>query len=221
MHNILAFDVSNNSCSVAISSGRNILSFTQNFAPTLQAEILMIMVESALKQTHINYADIDYLAVTVGPGSFSGIRIGIAAARGILYASNIKGIGITNFEMSFYRLQEQVKHFDSAVIILNAYREQLYIQQFLKSGEKKDPKVIHINNIKCFFESLTGEIACTGNGLYQVYDKIKNLDHLILLPRFSVLQATYLTRYAHEKISSNRNLDAIEPLYIGFPVQCH
>ena len=109
MNKILCFDVSNNNCSVAIANGQEILSYKQELTPSVQAEKLVVMIESAFRETGMDYADIDYLAVTVGPGSFTGIRIGLAAAKGILYASDIVGIAITNFEAAFYRLKMQVK----------------------------------------------------------------------------------------------------------------
>lgn len=216
MNKILCFDVSNNNCSVAIAIGQEILAFKQELTPSVQAEKLLIMIESALKETNMDYSDIDYLCVTVGPGSFTGIRIGLATAKGIMYASNINGIAITNFEAAFYRLKMQVKDFDSAIIILNAYRNQLYVQQFFQDGKVLDPILMDSNSIKDYLTRQTGTIVCTGSGLKEVYDQIKNMDKLILLPRFPVVRAIHIARYADEKIKSGK-FSPIEPLYIRPP----
>lgn len=215
MNKILCFDVSNNSCSVAIARGQEILSFKQELTPSVQAEKLLVMIESAFKETSMDYSDIDYLAVTVGPGSFTGIRIGLAAAKGILYASDIKGIAITNFESAFYRLKMQVKEFDSAIIMLNAYRNQLYIQQFFQD-RTLDPVLMDSDAIKDYLVGQSGRIVCAGSGLKEVYDQIKDIDKLVLLPRFPTVRAIHIARYADEKINAGK-IDPIEPLYIRPP----
>ena len=83
VNRILAFDVSNNSCSVAISAGQEILAYREDLRPSMQAEILILLIERALQSINYDYKDIDYLALTNGPGSFTGIRIGLATAEGI------------------------------------------------------------------------------------------------------------------------------------------
>ena len=216
MNKILCFDVSNNNCSVAIARGQEILSFKQELTPSIQAEKLMIMIESAFKEAAMDYSDIDYLAVTVGPGSFTGIRIGLAAAKGLLYASNIEGVAITNFEAAFYRLKMQVKEFDSAIIMLNAYRNQLYVQQFFQDGTMLDPMLIDSDSIKAYLENQSGRVVCTGSGLKEVYAPIKDMNRLVLLPRFPIVRAIHIARYADDKINAGR-IDSIEPLYIRPP----
>lgn len=216
MNKILCFDVSNNSCSVAIARGQEILSFKQELTPSVQAEKLIVMIESAFRETAIDYSDIDYLAVTVGPGSFTGIRIGLAAAKGILYASDIEGVAITNFEAAFYRLKMQVKEFDSAIIMLNAYRNQLYVQQFFPDGKMLEPVLMDSDSIKVYLANQSGRVVCTGSGLKEVYDQIKDINRLVLLPRFPTVRAIHIARYADDKINAGK-IDSIEPLYIRPP----
>lgn len=216
MNKILCFDVSNNSCSVAISEGQNILSFEQELRPSMQAERLMVMIENVLKNAHMQYQDFDYLAVTVGPGSFTGIRIGLAAAKGILYASKIKGVAITNFEATYYRLTGQVQNYDTAIILLNAYRSQVYMQIFAKDGAQEDPKLIDNNSIRSMLESMNGKIVCAGSGLSTIYSDIRDLENIIMLPRFPTIKAIHIARYADDTINKGI-INPIEPLYIRPP----
>lgn len=216
MNKILCFDVSNNSCSVAISEGQNILSFEQELRPSMQAERLMVMIENVLKNAHMQYQDLDYLAVTVGSGSFTGIRIGLAAAKGILYASKIKGVAITNFEATYYRLTGQVQNYDTAIILLNAYRSQVYMQIFAKDGAQEDPKLIDNNSIRSMLESMNGKIVCAGSGLSTIYSDIRDLENIIMLPRFPTIKAIHIARYADDKINKGI-INPIEPLYIRPP----
>ena len=216
MNKILCFDVSNNSCSVAIAAGQEILSFEQNLSPSVQAEKLLVIIESVLAKAQMQYSDLDYLAVTIGPGSFTGIRIGLAVAKGILYASGIKGVAITNFEASFYRLKMQVKEFDSAIIMLNAYRNQLYVQQFYADGTKLEPILMDIVDVKDYLQRQSGKIVCAGSGLKEVYEQIKDIENITCLPRFPSIRAIHIARYADDKINRG-DFSPIEPLYIRLP----
>jgi tRNA threonylcarbamoyladenosine biosynthesis protein TsaB len=218
---ILAFDVSNNSCSVAISAGQDILAYEEDLNQSMQAENLILLIEKALKSVNYNYDDIDYLALTNGPGSFTGIRIGLATAEGILISSNIKGLTISNFEMSYYRLLRQVKHFDKAVILLNAYRDQLYYQEFDSLGNKGNYGIVDINQAydNLFLNHENERIVCTGNGASEIYDQIEKAANITTLPRFARINATQICKIADDKINKgelNENKD-IEPLYIRPP----
>ena len=216
MNKILCFDVSSNSCSVAIAEGQNILSFEQEMRPSMQAESLMVMIKRALKNTGKQYKDLDYLAVTTGPGSFTGIRIGLAVAKGILYASDMQGIAIDNFESANYRLKMQVKEYDPAFIILNAYRNQVYVQEFIPNGNKTKPSLIDNADIIDILKQKKGRTICTGSGMAIIYPELKNLDHLTILPRFPNVGAIHIARFADDKINNNE-FTPIEPLYIRPP----
>lgn len=216
MNKILCFDVSNNSCSVAVAAGQEILSFEQELSPSVQAEKLLVIIESVLKKAQMQYTDLDYLAVTIGPGSFTGIRIGLAAAKGILYASGIKGVAITNFEAAFYRLKMQVKEFDSALIMLNAYRNQLYVQQLYADGKKDKPVLMEITDVKSYVQKQNGKVICAGSGIKEVYEQIKDIENITCLPRFPSIRAIHIARYADDKINMG-DISPIEPLYIRPP----
>ena len=216
MNKILCFDVSNNSCSVAISEGQNILSFEEERRPSMQAERLMVMIESALKNIGKEYQDLDYLAVTTGPGSFTGIRIGLAVAKGILYASNLKAIVINNFESAYYRLKMQVKNYDSAFIVLNAYQNQMYVQEFAQNRDGEKPILTDNIEIIELLREKEGRIICAGSGIVALYPELKGLDHLTILPRFRTIKAIHIARLADDKINKG-DFAPIEPLYIRPP----
>ena len=164
----------------------------------------------------MQYQDIDYLAVTIGPGSFTGIRIGLAVAKGILHASSMQGVAIDNFEAANYRLAMQVREYDTAFIILNAYRHQVYVQELVQDGTKSQPKLMDNSGIADLLKERKGRIVCTGSGLPEIYTEIKNLNNLIILPRFPTIKAIHIARFADNKINKGI-FDPIEPLYIRPP----
>ena len=223
MNKILAFDTSNNSCSVAISYGQNIVAYVEELRPSMQAERLISMIEEVLLEAKLEYRDLDYLALTKGPGSFTGIRIGLAAAKGILLASGIKGLSVTNFEIAYYRARAQIANYDKIYTFINAFKNQLYMQVFDKKSIIVEPALVDFDQAINILNSEDRNIICTGSGLELIYQKVKDNVNVIFLPRFSRIKAIHICRYANDLIAQDK-LDNIsmqnhsmEPLYIRPP----
>ena len=211
---ILAFDTTNDTASVAISEDQNILANIEELRPSMQAERLLPMIKEALEYSKLSYEDIDYLAVSSGPGSFTGIRIGLAAAKGLLLGTKIQGTVVSNFEVTHFRAMSQVKEYDKIIVILNAYRNQLYMQIFdRKNTIETLPLLIDYEDAVSLLEQESGKTICAGSGVGCIYHKIKFLPNLIILPRFTRVRAIYLCRY-FSSLQSFKNLKPISPLYI-------
>ncbi len=95
---ILALDTAGPHCSVAVTEGREVLSSLTETMDRGQAERLVPMAQSALDLSGIGWRDLDAIAVGVGPGNFTGIRISVAAARGLALALGIRAIGVSTFD---------------------------------------------------------------------------------------------------------------------------
>lgn len=95
MRKILAIDCAHGDCSAALSDGEKIISEIDEQMERGQAERLIPMVRDVLKQADASFADIDVVAVTTGPGSFTGVRVGLAAADGIAMAAGLPMIGVS------------------------------------------------------------------------------------------------------------------------------
>ncbi|WP_375319394.1 tRNA (adenosine(37)-N6)-threonylcarbamoyltransferase complex dimerization subunit type 1 TsaB [Candidatus Tisiphia endosymbiont of Oplodontha viridula] len=218
---ILAFDTVNNSASVAISEDKIILAYIEDLRPSMQAEKIVPMIEEALRIAKLSYHDLNYLAVTNGPGSFTGIRIGLSVAKGILLSTNIIGSTISNFELSWWRATRQVKNYNKNVVLkffifFNAYREQLYSQVFDQDGQVSIPLLINYDQAVQLLNIEDNTIkVCAGNGVGMIYDKIRDKKNVIILPRFTRVKALYICQYIADKIAIQYKFsNSIEPLYI-------
>lgn len=211
---ILAFDTSNNTASVAISEGQNILAYNEELRPSMQAERLLPMIEDTLAYSGLSYQQIDYLGVINGPGSFTGIRIGLAAAQGILLPTKIKGTAVTTFEMAYFRACMQVKIYHKIIVIINAYRAQLYTQIFDRGGNSSKALLIDCNAMIELLSKENYPITLVGNGIEIIYDQIKHLPNIIVLPRFTKVKALHICRYIDNKILKGSPLSPLEALYI-------
>lgn len=120
---ILAIDSCTNVATAALMEDSVLLAETVMNHKQTHSEKLLPAVESMLAMSGNTYADIDRFAVTVGPGSFTGQRIGIAAVKGIAFGRGACCIGVSALEAMAYNLPA----FDGIICpIMNARREQVY-----------------------------------------------------------------------------------------------
>lgn len=140
--NILAFDTCFNACSVAV--GRDLGShherLEQYFEPrdTGHAESLMPMIDRAMSDSGLAFGDLDRIAVTTGPGTFTGMRIGIAAARALRLATGVPLVTASSLavmaEDASDDLGEERLANRALAIAVDARRGQVYIQLFGRGG---------------------------------------------------------------------------------------
>lgn len=96
-----------------------------------QAELIFPRIEALLERNGVAYADLDRVAVTTGPGSFTGLRIGLSAARGLGLALGIPVIGVP----SLLAISLSAPPGTPAVVLLDARRDQAYFQRFAGPGQ--------------------------------------------------------------------------------------
>ncbi|SDG23622.1 tRNA threonylcarbamoyladenosine biosynthesis protein TsaB [Limimonas halophila] len=94
---LLAFDVAGGGCAVAVRRAGELAAVRDEPMRRGQAERLVPMIEDAMAEAGLAYADLDAVGVTTGPGAFTGVRIGLATARGFALALGIPAIGVTSF----------------------------------------------------------------------------------------------------------------------------
>lgn len=212
---ILAFDTSNATASVAISIDQKIVAYNEEIRPNMQAERLIYMIEQSLNDANFTYNDIDYLGVISGPGSFTGIRIGLATAKAITMSTRILCSTVTNFDIALFRAQMQISNHDNPVfaIILNAMRNQLYFQIFKDNTESKCC-ILDQNAVYNILKDYKNRVVCAGSGINAIYQQIKHLKHLKIIPRFQRIKAIHICRHLNNLMSAGKAIRPIAPLYI-------
>ena len=165
---ILAIDTANAYCSIAIITDDAILDSMRSTQVNKQAESLFIMIEALLERNSLSYRSIDIFVVTKGPGSFTGVRIGMAAAKGLSLITQKKLYGISTLEtLAFIKISSSK---DNIHAILNAGRDKAYYQLFTCDLEPLCvPKIISIGEIGAF----NGTIATNVSGYGEVLPDAK------------------------------------------------
>lgn len=130
---ILAIDTSGPACAVALldSAQQRVLHARSDDIGRGHAEHLFSMIDDALSQCRCAFEDIARISVLRGPGSFTGLRVGIAAARGLALALDVPCIGID----AFAAFHHAVDHAQPLAIALDARRGQVWIAEFDADGD--------------------------------------------------------------------------------------
>jgi len=213
---ILAFETASGLCSIAISEGPDVLATELIFENSKQAESLTPMIQSILGRLKMNFSDIDYIATTNGPGSFTGIRIGLSCALGLSLVTNITPIIVSNFAIINYKIREQYRNFDFSINLIDAYRDECYIQIFDKNNKPvTEPNLLNIQDAKAEILKLKGQIVCAGSAAKTIQDIECNA--ISILPRFPFPDARIICKLAHSQIVKGEFSSVIEPLYIRLP----
>lgn len=130
---ILAFDTTLGSCSVALTKGSNVLYSKVEKIGRGHAEAIFYLVEEVLLKSKKNLGDLEALVLTVGPGSFTGVRVAVSLAKGLALSLNIPIRTITSLEALMLEplSQNLIKNGDKIASFIDARRGQAYAQKFI------------------------------------------------------------------------------------------
>ncbi len=172
---ILGIDSSAKSASVAVLENKKILSNFYINTGLTHSQTLMPMLESALKCADLTHNDIDLIAVNKGPGSFTGIRIGVAAAKGLADTTNTKTIGISTLESLAYNL---LGHNCVAVAVMDARCSQVYTALFRITDSEisriTDDDAMAIADLANILKGYDEELILVGDGADLCYRILVN-----------------------------------------------
>lgn len=121
---ILSFDTSAAHCAAALLCGDRLLALRHEAMDKGQAERLIPLLDDVLAEAGVTWADLSALAVGTGPGNFTGVRIAVAAARGLALSVGIPAIGVTTLEARAHGLPHPF------AVVEDARRGEVYVQTF-------------------------------------------------------------------------------------------
>ncbi len=158
----LAFDTTAASCSVILSEDKRILYKSENLMEFGQSEFLLPEIDKALRQNGIGFTAVDNLFVCVGPGSFTGVRSGISAARVFKLASEKLNIGGVSAFEAYKKTFAEEDIAELNAIIIETRRDDFYVQIFDKhlqplSEPDAKPREEIITSLKGKLVSLSGD----------------------------------------------------------------
>lgn len=216
---ILGIDTSTMAANVAVlEDDKLICEYTINTKKT-HSQKLMPMIENMLKTSDVEIKDIDAIGICVGPGSFTGLRIGMATAKAMAHVNNIPLIGVNSLEILGSNIEFSNK---KICAILDAQRNQVYTCKYIfENNKSKALEEISIKPIDDLLEELhaTGEEwVIVGEAVYKYKEKIESVSNItISSPSNHITKASSLCVLAKDKLEQNieiHNCYDINPMYI-------
>ena len=161
---ILAIDTSSKICSVSILEYNNVIIEKHNDDEKTHSQKLMPLIDELLKESNLTLDNIDLLACSQGPGSFTGIRIGISTVKAFADVKNIPIIGITSLESLAYN----VTNSGLIATLIDAKHDNVYFALYeLQGNEYKtviEPVSDTISNVVTALKNYTDTITFVGDG---------------------------------------------------------
>ena len=165
---ILAFDSTAKAASAAVCDDDKLLALYNIDNGLTQSELLLPMAENMLKSLKLTFADVELLACAVGPGSFTGVRIGVALVKGIAFGRDIPCVAVSTLD----ELAENLRGLSGIIVpCMDARRQQVYTATYKGCGadlEKlTDDRAIAISELAEELRSVEEPIYLCGDG-YEV-----------------------------------------------------
>lgn len=209
---ILNIETATKNCSVAIAkNGETIICREIAEEGYSHAEKLHVFIEEIIAETGISVHDLSAVAVSQGPGSYTGLRIGVSAAKGLCYALNIPLIAVDTLQT----LASQAKVTDGKIIpMLDARRMEVYSAIFSTNLEIERPiqaEIIDENSFNCYTETLYFVGDCT--------EKCKSVltkENFVFLEDVKYPSAAAMSKISYDKYQISDTVDVayFEPYYL-------
>ncbi len=199
----LSIETSLNRIFLVLHFKDNLVSNSKILENSIEVEINQ-MFDEILEQAQVHFSDLDYIMVSLGPGSYTGTRVGLAAAKAIAVSINKPIFGYTNFSAIYNQgiIDSLTKSNSNTGIIIKASKYDAYYQQ-IKNNFFSNHKVLSIDDLN------NDSLMCDRIlGSFYKIDEIKN--YCFCLPKKESIFKIFL-KYLENNNYKNKNL---EPLYI-------
>ena len=162
---ILAFETSAKAASVALLEGGNLLAESYQNAGLTHSRTILVMAEHLLQSCELTPQDVEAVAVAMGPGSFTGVRSGMAAAKGFAWGRELPLFGVSTLEAMAWGLGE----LEGLICpVMDARRSQVYNALFRASGgtltRLRQDRAISMTDLEADLQSLAEPVTLVGDG---------------------------------------------------------
>jgi tRNA threonylcarbamoyladenosine biosynthesis protein TsaB len=215
---ILSLETSTAVCSAALSDGTKLLELKESNSGYNHASLLTVFVEELMASSGVSLSDLDAIAVSKGPGSYTGLRIGVSVAKGYCFALDKKLLSVSALDCMALALMDKYKNLEGEKVfapMIDARRMEVYTAFYNQSAEQIrdiEALIVDAQSLLPFLDQskliIAGDGAAKCKDLYQNENLIFDED---LLP-----SAKYMIKLAEEAFEKDRFEDVayFEPYYL-------
>jgi tRNA threonylcarbamoyladenosine biosynthesis protein TsaB len=212
---ILAIDSSGGGCSAAVLGGGRLLAEESAAMLRGQAEHLVPMIARVMRAAGLGFGELDLIAVTLGPGAFTGVRIGIATAQGLALATGAPALGLGSFEAVAAALPGALIEGRSLLVAIESRREELYLQAFdQRRAPLGEGALVPAEGWREI--APPGPLVLAGDGAARLGAALGRPD-LAIAPGSQAIDAAALARLAAERWRAGFRMEHLEPCYLHAP----
>jgi len=219
-HHILQIETATPVCSVALSTNGETIAFRDVNEPNIHASRLTLLISELLEETGLGFKDLAGVAVSKGPGSYTGLRIGVSTAKGLCYATDLPLIGVDTLEgmvAGFKELYPGVcAGYARLCPMIDARRMEVYLAIYDQTLQPVMPVSAVVIDAQSFStEETDRKIVLFGSGA----DKLKGLfsdnDEVHVVTGF-LNSARFLSHKAYQAFLAGEFVDVayFEPYYL-------
>ena len=216
---ILQIETATSVCSCALSLNGKTIAVNEINQINVHIEKITLLIESLLKESNYTFEDLDAVAVSKGPGSYTGLRIGISTAKGLCYALDIPLLSINTLDaMAKGFVDNHPEYIETALIcpMIDARRMEVYSAIYDSDINQIEPVAARIIDASSF-DSLSeeGQIVLFGDGAEKFIEIFSNNKRVVIFEGF-VNSASYLSEIAFKKAQNKEFEDVayFEPFYL-------
>ncbi len=180
---ILAFETSAKACSVALNDGGRLLGESYQNTGLTHSQTLLSMAEDLLRVCGLTPRDVDAVAVAAGPGSFTGVRIGVAAAKGFAWGGKLPCYGVSTLEAMALHLGAWEGY---VCPVMDARRDQVYNALFQVEGGRltrlAEDRAISLQALADELKKLEKPVFLVGDGANLCYNTLAETVPALVLP---------------------------------------
>lgn len=210
---ILCIETATKSCSVALARDGHLVAVKEEVSEKYShSEQLTIFIEQLLQQEELKVSDLEAIAVSSGPGSYTGLRIGVSTAKGMCYACDIPLIAVSTLEAMVQVMKDKYPEIQLCPM-LDARRMEVYCMLYSKS--QVSPVVAKVIDQNSFEEELAqGPLLFFGDGADKCQDVLNHTNAHFELGVYP--SATNMIPLAYDKFQSQdfEDIAYFEPFYL-------
>ncbi len=222
--NILAIDTSAVTASCALRNEKGLIAQAELRNGLTHSQTILPMVSDMLKNAHISLDNVDLLAVNVGPGSFTGVRIGVAAVKGLAFTRRIPCAAVSTLESMVYPLVG-LPISGTVCAVMDARRGQVYTASFsVEKGsvERLTPdRAISIEDLKKELENAKKSVFLVGDGADLCYNTLQPIAvPLRILPdalKYQHAAGVAAAAYDLQQKGQTCPAEELTPVYLRLP----
>lgn len=216
MTTILALDTATEACSVSLRHNGNVTTLNE-ISPRTHTQRILPMIDELLTQAKIKIKDVDFLVFGRGPGSFTGVRVGVSVAQGLALGAELPVVSVSNLKTMAEEAYQRFGY-ENVIALIDARMSEVYFAQFIRHGNEWQevvPEQVCSPEKAISQFNVSEKVMVVGTG-WAAYSQFGEQNLPFEISEITLPSAEYMLFIAENEIGKGNVQSAfdIEPIYL-------